>query len=255
MFITVDNPVVWDGMFHATVHCAASAPAPCTGDVDFRVKGGDQPAVVRIAPGKSEKVAADPGDFSVGKTETTVVVRIEPTGEPSVDVTRRLVHRAYENSAVGNGGMSIRHVVHDKRGDAGGSNVLDLRVVHAWIHRGRLVLRWTCWGTVTPAKMDHDSSNFAASVRTNRNQNNNTDYNVGFFYWHGHPFAQAGRTQFGNPNVRTSLPDRHSAQVAIPLSTFGHPKRFYIFMYSNPYVGPHSWSDGADREEIYFPVK
>src|SRR4051794_21646401 len=100
-------------MFHATVRCAKSAPAPCLGYVDFRVKGGDQAASIRIAPGKTKKVTADPGGFGVGKDETTVVVRIQPKGAPSVDVSRRLVRRSNTHSE-----MTVNHVVHDRRGDA-----------------------------------------------------------------------------------------------------------------------------------------
>jgi len=249
VFITVDTPVVWDGMFHATVHCAKSAPAPCTGDVDFRVKGGDQSAAIRIAPGKSKKVTADPGGFGVGKGEKTVVVRIEPTGEPSVDVTRRLVHRSF---AGGTGGdeWPIRHVVRDRRGDSG--NPLDLRKVEAHVRNHRLIMTWTCWGVVTPYKMSHNVANFDMKVSTRTPEAGPAKKFATVFYGSHGPVLFAG-SQFG-PNDwggRFYRPSRHAARMSVPLSRYGrHVRELWL---EPATYGYHSGQDEVP-DMIHFRV-
>lgn len=251
VFITVDNPVVWDGMFHATVHCAQSAPAPCRGDVDFRVKGGDQPALIRIAPGKSKKVTADPGGLSVGKNVTKVVVRIEPTGEPSVDVTRRLVHRKYGGGGGGSGDYPITHVVRDRRGD--GAGPLDLRKAEAHIRGHRLIITWTCWGTVTPAKMDHDSANFDANVYTRQPHTAAArKMHATAFYGHHGPVLFAGPVMGPNNwGGRFSRPNRHAIRMSIPLTRYGpHVRQLWIEPGTVSYGGAYDGTPGT----IHFRV-
>src|SRR3954452_20214707 len=106
-------------MFHVKVHSAAASPGACRGDVDVRVPQGDASAAYRVGRGKTRTVTADPS-FAIGRKLTKVVVRIEPVGQPSADVTRRLVRRtAAGGSGDGGGGdIPLRHVSTDLRGDA-----------------------------------------------------------------------------------------------------------------------------------------
>jgi hypothetical protein len=226
MLATVPDPVVWDGMFHVKVHCAAASPGPCRGDVDVRVPQGDASAFYRVGRGKTRTVTADPG-FSIGPKLAKVVVRIEPAGQPSVDVTRRLVHRA----AAGNGGGSdvpFRHASTDRRGD--GAGPLDLRTFSAYVRKGRLVLTWTTWRPFTPAQLDHDTGNMAAEVFKAKPQGKPGNYGAGVFYLRGSPVAKGGNSDFYDPGIRITRPSRRSIRIAVPMSRYGRrPRQLWIF--------------------------
>jgi hypothetical protein len=240
MLATVPNPVVWDGMFHVKVHCSAAAPVPCRGDVNVRVPGlGDASGNYRVKPGATKSVLVDPA-FGIGKKLRSVTVRIEPAGEPpSADFKRRLVQRPSAGGGGGGGGFPITHVTKDRRGD--GAGALDLRRFTAYVRHRRLVLTWTCWRPFTAAQLDHDTGSVAADIFTSRPRGR-ARYRAEGFYLRGAPVAKGGSSDFYNPRIRVSRPDRRSVRLSIPLGLYGKPKRVWVF----PFIRTPQGEDEAE---------
>jgi hypothetical protein len=222
---TIPNPVVWDGMFHVKVHCAAAAPARCEGFVDVRVPGkGDASNDYVVTPGRTNTIRVDP-PFTIGKRLRSVTVRIEPRDEPAVTVTRRLVRRAAPQP--GSTVIPLRHVVRDRRGD--GVGPLDLRRFTGYVRRGRLVLTWITWRPFTAAQLDHDTGNMASEIFKAAPHGKPGNYGAGVFYLRGRPVAKGGNSEFYNPQIRVSRPSRSSIRIAVPLSVFGkRPRQLWI---------------------------
>jgi len=259
MFATVPNPVVYENtIFHVKVHCAANAPKVCEGDVIIRVKGkGDTGGHYRVVPGKTKTVDAD-STIQIGKETDTVYVSIDPNGEtgngdlPSKFVARRLVVRQNSGGGGGQGDYPFTHVVRDGRGD--GAGPLDLRKAEAHVRGHRLILTWTCWGTVTPAKMDHDSASFDARVYTRKPDgvHHSRKHATVFYADHG-PVLFAG-AEFG-PNDwggRFYRPNRHAVRMSMPLSRFG--RRIKQLWIEPATVGYAGGSDNT-RATIHFRVR
>src|SRR4051812_30195303 len=219
MLATVPNPVVYDGMFHVKVHCAAAAPAPCKGGVYVKVKGkGEAEAQFRVPAGQTKTVVADPA-FDPGHPKGTVDVRIESGEEAPVTVTRRLVTRGTPDRP--HTDYPITHVVRDRHGD--GAGPLDLRRAEAHVRNHRPIITWVCWGTVTPAKMDHDVASFDANVYTRKPHSAGArrQHATAFYGDHG-PVLFAGPEMGPNDwGGRFYRPSRHAIRMSIPLRRYG----------------------------------
>jgi hypothetical protein len=248
MFATVPNPVVFDGLFHVKVHCAAEAPEPCKGGVYVKVKGkGEAMGSFRVAAGATKTVVADPA-FDPGHPKGPVDVRIESGNEPPVTVSRKLVVRKAPDPGGGEE-WKVKHTVRDKAGD--GAGPLDLRKVEAHVRHRRLIITWTCWGTVTPAKMDHDVASFHAFVYTSQPAGHTRKSAAVFYGDHG-PVIFAG-TELG-PNDwggRFYRPNAPSARISVPVRRFGpHVRHFWLLVST---MGYHGGEDQI-RDFIYFKV-
>lgn len=221
MFATVPSPVVYEQtIFTVKVHCAAAAPQRCEGDVALRFKGKDLGSThYRVPPGATRKARLDLG-------EPVKVTRSDHAIEVSLDgatyVKRRLLVRT------GGGGAAhtdfpLTHVVKDRRGD--GAGPLDLRRAEAHVRNHRLIITWVCWGTVTPAKMDHDVAGFDAEVYTRKPYAARKQHASVFWADHG-PVLFAG-SELG-PNDwggRFYRPSSHAVRMSIPLRRFGRRVR------------------------------
>ena len=218
---------VWDGMLHVPVRCGLATGA-CSGDLTVRVPGETAALAetsYRVAAMSMRSVLVDPAAAASRRLArlASVDARLSSGGPGApVQATLRVVHRMATTPTR----SREVHLVHDRRGD--GVRRLDLRAVTARVVRGRLILRFTCWRAFGPADMDHDVANFHADV-TLHSADQPRHWFVGFFFWHGQPFAQAGASLFPNRRVRYSRPDGHSIRLSVPVRAFGHPRHLWIY--------------------------
>jgi hypothetical protein len=247
--VTVPNPVVWNGNFHVKVHCLAAAPSSCRGFVDVRVPGGGRALNdYSIRPGRTTTVTTvrQGHSFKVAKTLRTITVMIEPPDGAVLTLRRRLVQRA--PPVAGGDAIALTHVVMDRRGD--GAGPLDLKRFTAYVRRGRLVLTWTCWRRFTAAQLDHDTGNMAAEVFKAAPHGAPGHYGAGVFYLRGSPVAKGGNSDFYNPAIRVSRPDRRSIRIAVPLSVYGkRPKQLWI----TPFARTDTGEDQGEFVHIRVP--
>src|SRR5436190_11936687 len=100
--------VQWDGMFHVALHCGGTTT--CTGNISIRAPGDDPAnAFVQdhysVAAGQTKTLALDPAGVDNKRIDalSSVVVRLEPTGEEPFDTTMKLSHASSGGGGGGGG--------------------------------------------------------------------------------------------------------------------------------------------------------
>ena len=221
---------VWDGMLHVPIRCELTSGS-CAGDMTVSAPG--ETAVLAessysVPAGATRSVLVDPGGSASQRIIklAKVDVRLSTREGTQAEATLRVIHRSSGSRPAPSVPTHEVLSVTDRRGD--GVRRLDLRRVTVRVRRGRLILRFYCWRRFGPADMDHNVGHFSARVQLHANDPPRESYGIGFFFAHGNPFAQAGKTLFPNHRVRYSRPDGRSIQLSIPVSAFGHPKRLWI---------------------------
>src|SRR4051812_16110496 len=119
-------------MFHVALHCDAATT--CSGDITVRAPGDDQMTVfVRdrysVPAGTSKTIALDPAGSDNARIDSlsSVVVRLEPTGEAPLEATMKLEKQTSSGGFGGStppkplGPPTRFQSVTDKRGDARGA--------------------------------------------------------------------------------------------------------------------------------------
>ena len=251
---TVPNPVVYEkAVYTVKVHCAPEATAPCTGDVWLHLAEKDiGPGPFQVAAGKTVKVRIKAGDARPGPGTSTIKVSFGVDGRT---FERRLKADVPAPADPGGGPHTdypITQVVRDRRGD--GAGPLDLRKAEAHVRNHRLIMTWTCWGTVTPAKMDHDSANFDARVYTRKPHDvQQSRMHATVFYGDHGPVLFAGAEMGPNDwGGRFYRPNSHAVRMSMPLRRFGRRiKQLWIEPATVAYAG----GEDTARATIHFRLR